>query len=80
MVFNVIVELEIYFMNIIINEKPYRVKNGAYLSDALKEARIDNRFGIAVAVNNVVIPKTIWEDYTLNPNDQLTIINAIFGG
>jgi len=67
-------------MNIIINEKPYRVKNGANLSDALKEARIDNRFGIAVAVNNVVIAKTQWEDYTLNPNDQLTIINAIFGG
>ena len=67
-------------MNIIINEKPYGMKDGASLSDALKEARIDNRFGIAVAVNNVVIPKTEWESYTLNSNDQLTIINAIFGG
>jgi sulfur carrier protein len=67
-------------MNIIINEKPYRIKDGATISDALKEARIDNRFGIAVAVNNVVIPKTIWENTTLNSNDQVTIINAIFGG
>jgi sulfur carrier protein len=67
-------------MNIIINEKPYRIKDSATISDALKEARIDNRFGIAIAVNNVVIPKTIWENTTLNPNDQITIINAIFGG
>jgi sulfur carrier protein len=67
-------------MNIIINEKPYRVKDNATLNEALKEAQITNRFGIAVAVNNVVIPKTLWDDTTLNPHDQITLINAIFGG
>jgi sulfur carrier protein len=67
-------------MNIIINERPYRVKDGASIADALQEAQIENRFGIAVAVNNVVMPKTEWENTALNPNDQLTIINAIFGG
>ena len=67
-------------MNIIINEKPYRIKDDATITEALKEAHIENRFGIAVAVNNVVIPKTLWEDSTLSPNDQITIINAIFGG
>jgi len=67
-------------MNIIINEKPYRIKNGATIDEALKEAQIENRFGIAVAVNNVVIPKALWEDTSLYPNDQITIINAIFGG
>ena len=67
-------------MNIIINEKPYRIKNGATIDEALKEAQIENRFGIAVAVNNVVIPKALWEDTPLYPNDQITIINAIFGG
>ena len=67
-------------MNIIINEKPYRIKNGATIDEALKEAQIENRFGIAVAVNNVVIPKALWEDTPLYPHDQITIINAIFGG
>ena len=67
-------------MNIIINEKPYRIKDGSTIDQALKEAQIENRFGIAVAVNNVVIPKTVWENTTLYPNDQITIINAIFGG
>ena len=67
-------------MNIIINEKPYSIKNGSTIDEALKEAQIENRFGIAVAVNNVVIPKTMWENAPLYPNDQITIINAIFGG
>ena len=67
-------------MNIIINERPHSIKNGSTLVDALKEAQIENQFGLAVAVNNVVIPKAIWENTTLYPNDQLTIINAIFGG
>ena len=67
-------------MNIIINEKPYRMQAGATISDALNEAQIENRFGVAVAVNNVVMPKTEWDKITLNPDDQVTIINAIFGG
>lgn len=67
-------------MNIIINEKPYRIKDNSTIDEALKEAQIENRFGIAVAVNNVVIPKAMWENTSLYPNDQITIINAIFGG
>jgi len=67
-------------MNIVINEQKRQVKDGANIVDALDEARIENRFGVAIAVNNVVIPKTEWEKTSLNPNDQVTIINAIFGG
>jgi len=67
-------------MNIIINEKPCSIKEGATITDALNEAQIENRFGVAVAVNNVVMPKTEWDKITLNPDDQITIINAIFGG
>ena len=67
-------------MNIIINEKPYRIEDGSTLNEALREAQIENRFGIAVAVNNVVIPKAVWETTPIFPNDQITIINAIFGG
>ena len=69
-----------YEMKIIINERPYRIKDRATIADALKEAQIENQFGIAIAVNNVVIPKTMWENTELFPNDQLTVINAIFGG
>lgn len=36
--------------------------------------------GIAVAVNNTVIPKSDWNSYHLNPNDQVLIISATQGG
>lgn len=36
--------------------------------------------GIAVAVNNTVIPKTDWDNHTLSPTDQILIITATQGG
>ncbi|MBQ5925175.1 MAG: sulfur carrier protein ThiS [Paludibacteraceae bacterium] len=36
--------------------------------------------GIAVAVNNRMIHRAQWEQYTLNPNDDLIIIKAVCGG
>ena len=67
-------------MNITINEKPYRLKEDATIADALKEAKIENQFGIAVAVNNTVVSKTGWEKHTVQDNDNILIINAISGG
>jgi sulfur carrier protein len=67
-------------MNIIINGKPYKINDGSTIADALKEAQINNQFGIAVAVNNMVISKTKWEKYIVQNNDNILIINAIFGG
>jgi sulfur carrier protein len=67
-------------MNIIINGKPYKINDGSTITDALKEVQIENQFGIAVAVNNIVISKAKWENYIVQPNDNILIINAIFGG
>ena len=36
--------------------------------------------GIAVAVNNSVVPKTDWDNYTLSPTDKILIISATQGG
>lgn len=36
--------------------------------------------GIAVAVNNFVIPRSDWNSYPLKPNDQILIISATQGG
>lgn len=39
-----------------------------------------NQKGIAVAVNNNVIPKSDWESCTLNTTDHVLIISATQGG
>lgn len=36
--------------------------------------------GIAVAVNNRVIPKEIWKDTILHEGDNLLLIGASYGG
>ena len=36
--------------------------------------------GIAVAINNCVIPKSDWNSYSLNPTHQILIISATQGG
>lgn len=36
--------------------------------------------GIAVAINNSVIPKTDWQKYFLKQNDDVLIIKATQGG
>ena len=36
--------------------------------------------GIAIAVNNRMIPRTEWDTYTLNEGDSILIIKAVCGG
>ena len=36
--------------------------------------------GIAVAVNNRMVPRTEWDSYTLNEGDRILIIKAVCGG
>ena len=36
--------------------------------------------GIAVAVNQAIIPRQNWDDFQLSENDQVTLFQAIAGG
>ena len=36
--------------------------------------------GIAVAVNNRMIPRTEWDSFVLNDGDHILIIKAVCGG
>ncbi len=67
-------------MNITINAKPYKMEEASNLIAVLEKAKVINRFGIAIAVNNVVVPKTQWEKFVLKDKDNIIIINAISGG
>ncbi|MDR1182105.1 MAG: sulfur carrier protein ThiS [Bacteroidales bacterium] len=67
-------------MNIKVNNKTYELKDNCNLVDVLETARITNKFGIAIAVNNVVVSKKEWEKYIVKDKDNILIINAIFGG
>lgn len=44
-----------------------------------KELALPER-GVALAVNNKIVPRTDWTETALNEGDNVTIIKAAFGG
>ncbi len=67
-------------MKVYINNEPHDLTSPLNLADTLKEAGLASHRGVAVAVNNMVIPKNNWEQYQLNNNDKIIIITATQGG
>ena len=66
-------------MKIIMNDTPIEI-SGSTLNHALSNSGISDLKGLAVAVNETVIPRTTWENFTLKENDTITIIRATQGG
>ena len=71
-------------MNITVNGEASTVSDGstvAELVDALlAELRSGQRGGVAVAVNEDVVPRARWEDTALKPGDRVEILTAVQGG
>lgn len=68
-------------MTIYINNKEYNIEDNASIGKALKqvESNIPSS-GIAIALNNDVIPASQWDSKKLSHGDRLTIITAFYGG
>jgi len=66
-------------MKIFINQEEISIDAEASLESFLTNNNF-NQNGIAVAINNNVIPKNKWDEYLLKENDQITLIRATAGG
>ena len=66
-------------MEIQINHKPFEVGAGASLEEALAKAGVPAE-GVAVAVNNRVVPRAEWGAQKLCEGDKLTVIRVACGG
>ncbi len=67
-------------MQVTINDRPRELAGGTTLAAALAELGIIPSPGIAVAVNEEVVPRTGWEDRALTAGDRITVIRAVPGG
>ena len=65
---------------VFVNNKSCTLEANSSLNIPLEQNGITNQKGIAVAVNNAVVPKTEWQSKILNENDKITIIKATQGG
>lgn len=67
-------------MQIRINDQAITIGEGQHLKEVLKSRGLVDQDGIAVAINEHVIPKNSWDRTKLNENDRLLIISATQGG
>jgi sulfur carrier protein len=67
-------------MNVFVNNEKREIINQPTITQLLSEISLNSPKGIAVAINNEVIPKSGWGNYLLNENDKVTIIRATQGG
>jgi sulfur carrier protein len=65
---------------IYINDKAYSLGESKTLVDLFKQLNISLENGMALAVNNKVIPKSSWKNQAIYPNDKILLIKASQGG
>ena len=63
-----------------INQKRYSIPETGTLVDVLPLLRIAQTDGIAIALNEEVIPKGEWAAHVLRPQDRVFVIRATKGG
>ncbi|MGN7822340.1 sulfur carrier protein ThiS [Chitinophaga varians] len=67
-------------MEVLVNNKLYAVQQGITIAALLQFIQLSAQKGIAVAVNDQVVPRNSWNDQPLQPSDSITIIRATQGG
>ncbi len=67
-------------MNVFINNELKQFGETLSVSDLLKSFDLEGKKGIAIAINNAVVPKQSWNEHALKENDKVTIIRATQGG
>ncbi len=67
-------------MNIYINDEAKQISEDDTLQQIIDGVEIKRKKGIAVAVDNQVIPRSQWEHYYLKQDAKVMIIIATQGG
>ena len=67
-------------MEITFNNQISQIEANTSIQIALNNWIGDKQKGIAVAVNETVVPKTQWDSYNLQHHDHVLVIKATQGG
>ncbi len=67
-------------MQLFINNEPEDCSSEITIAQLLEQKEMSHLKGLAVAINDVVVPKAEWETYFLDNQSHVTIIRASQGG
>lgn len=63
-----------------INQQLFQLPEDGCLADVLSLLRVEQADGMAIAVNEVVIPRSEWARHRLREADRVFVIRATQGG
>ena len=63
-----------------VNDESRTLAAGTTLADLVRELGLAERKGVAVAVNNAVVPRAAWAAHALADGDRVLVIRATQGG
>ncbi|OJJ20546.1 thiamine biosynthesis protein ThiS [marine bacterium AO1-C] len=67
-------------MEIQINQNTYSLEASKTIHEVLEQLDLPRHKGVAIAVNNAVVPQTEWDKYALQDADKVLLIKASAGG
>ena len=67
-------------MTVLLNNENYEIKDDTSILEFLNGLSQISLKGLAIAINNEVVPKTEWVSFILTENDKITLIRATQGG
>lgn len=66
-------------MQITFNQQRLEISSGLTISALLEQQEVPLK-GVAVAVNNEVIPRSLWQEVGIHEQDQVAVFQAVAGG
>jgi sulfur carrier protein len=70
----------LFMVEVTINQQTCQLSDEGGLAEVLSLLRVEQADGIAIAVNEAVIPRGEWSGYVLRERDRVFVIRATQGG
>lgn len=67
-------------MKVYINKEELFLESKKTLNNVLEDLKLQESKGMAVAVNDTVIPRSEWSNFFLNEEDKILLVKATQGG
>jgi len=67
-------------MTVFVNDQPRALAAGTALVDLLRELGLAERKGVAIAINDEVVPRSTWPVRPLVDGERILVIQATQGG
>jgi sulfur carrier protein len=67
-------------MTVFVNDQSRALAAGTRLADLLRELGLAERKGVAIAINDEVVPRSTWPTRPLADGERILVIQATQGG